>query len=506
MNFYRKILKIVKTFFVKYGQKTLVKKLGIFLYKISSFIALKYLVFKLPKIKTVYSMTEVTGDWFRVGVSDIDLIVVFSDIDNLEIFDYYKKIYSTVKKMELIFPFVWLGGSPFFEKDFKLWYSLNMEYFHNIGKYKDLCLLYGPDLRPKMAPQNKIGLSAFSIRLFFEEIFVEIYYNILNKENRFRNTYKFFKLLSQISYSIEKNKVISFHSEVMEKWLSKAGCEPQFVKQLLQMPALDYLVIDEDFSVNLIYNTNIIINYIGQQSKTKPTTNPEKLIVENFPPKIKEENIESIKNFIEKISKKNIYSIFITKSIFVPQANSYTLYLTINNKNKEETKKQIKNILASLKLLQVGLKNISIKVRSKIYLDSIFPLILFSDLLNFNQFMNGGCLNESPNIKYNSLILSGVNPNLTPDFNDSAKGIYDIIHVSFNLMDDLTFDIVFIYFLQYLLLIKTKKLYLDNIINIYNKVFKESIDLKNREASYLKYRELIKNFYEINKIKNTNKI
>lgn len=484
---------MVESFFVEYGQKTFVKKIGIFLYKISSFIALKYLIFKLPKIKTVYSMSKINEDWFRVGISDIDLIIVFSDIDNLQMFDYCKKIFNTIKKMKLVFPFITFHGP--LEEDFRFWYSINMEYFYNIERNRNLSLLYGPDLRPHASSQNKIKLSAFATRLFFEEILVEIYYNILNKKDRFRNSYKFFKLLSQIGYSVEKNKIIPFHSKEMKEWLLGAGAEPQFIRQLLQIPTLDFIVNDKNFPINLIYNANIIVKYIGQKSKSKKTPKKDKFVIGNFP-KIKKMATGGVENFIKKISQKSLYSIFMTKSVFAPQANSYNLYLIIGNKNKDEIKRQIRDILDNIKFLNVELKNIQKKVRCEIYLDSTFPLILFTELLNFSQFINGGFLNELPNIQYNSLVLLGAKPKLTLNYNDLTEGIYDIIHISFSLMDDSTFDTVFIYLLQYCLLIKTKKLYLDDVINIYNKIFKETIDLKNREVSYLKYRELIKNFYK----------
>ena len=498
MNLYKFGLQNIQHFFAKYGQQKLVRIVGVQLYRFSLFFTLCYLKFRLPGLKTLYTFTNFDSPWFRPGISDVDLVAVFSDVKKEDLFEYTEKIKAVIVGIEKVFPHVWIGGSPFFTDEFLFWYELNINYAHDIEKYQSMKLIYGQELRPGMKVTPKIETSSFSFRFFFEEGLTDIYYNIIFRQNNFRNSYKFFRVLAMAGYQTTTNLKVAFDSPQMKTWLQTAGCESPFINKLYNLSQTNFAAEKNSFPTDFIFNLNILVKHIcfKLNHDRKPSLN--KLQVDENANRQKPEPAKTIRFFIEGLNKDCLSSIFLTRSAFVPEANSQTLYLVLKNKDRKTVKGQIKNTLDNLSLLDSDLKKyLALKHRGAMYLlENVFPLVIFEELTNFWQFMNGGCLNESINIKYNATWLYGEKLNIGIDEEEIKRGLNDTVHVSFGPMNELLFKAVLRKFLQHELMSKTNTFFPSQVESHYEKVFNEKICLKPGPASYLKLVTISRQFYK----------
>ncbi|MFA5737139.1 MAG: hypothetical protein WC893_03220 [Candidatus Paceibacterota bacterium] len=496
---YNSILKFIKIFYVHFGHFFPFHQIGIWLYTLAGFICCKYLIYKIPEIQSIYQITNYHDNWFQPGISDLDLLPVLKDAETKLELETIKKVNRARNLLGKIFPFVWLGGSPFFEIDFKFWYRINTDYIHHRQKYLEMKLIYGSEIRPNVIPIKKQKMSGSSLRFFYEEMLGNIYYNILFQKNNYRIFYKFFKIYVQAGYTMEKtHQAPALESPQIQAWLAKTGCQKKFITKIINLKQKKFFCSDSSFNIEIIYNLIKITEYLTDIYKEKK----KKLSVgrqidtvklkqgKKIPPFIE------ISNFVKALPKDNIKSIVLTKNILSSLLETFSFYIVYQTSNSFNFRKQIGSFLNNLHHLKNLMGNIKLQHRSALFLTkNVFPIILTEKILEFDTFVNADCFYEALNINSNQLLLYGYPLKIKINSHTVEKAWHFTINLALNSVPRPVFEALIMAILRNEILHQNQKFdFSQNLAKLYESVFKEKKP-DNFETFYCQTRNLIKNNY-----------
>lgn len=500
IKIYGFILKFVRFFFANSGRFFPFRQIGTLLYSLAEFISCRYLIHKIPETKTIYRITNYHDGWFQPGLSDIDLIAVFKDTDTEAELVLIDKINKTRDFLSKIFPFVWIGGTPFFEKDFKFWYKVNTNYIHHRQRYLEMKLVYGPEIRPAAIPIQKTKMSGYSLRFFYEEMLVNIYYNLLWGKSSYRIFYKFFQIYAQAGYTIEKAEAApSLESPAMQSWLIRAGVEQPFLVKIINLKQKRFYCQDPSFNSDAIYNLIKITEYLTtlyqqkQPDQNKIAPLEIKIIEKERRPRPPAEAVA----FTKALSKNHLRSVILTQYIISPEPVSFSLCLVSQARTSLDLKRQVRDFLDNLPYLKDLLTDIKKQHRGLlIFSRSIFPLILTEKILDFDTFINIDYLYEGLNINSNQVVLYGAPINIAVSPQSLETAPLSTVHLTFGQANKLIFKAVALALLRNEILSQNK--YFDptkSLSELYELVFQEKKPT-DFEIFYLKIRNLAKSYYD----------
>jgi len=479
------LINIIKIIFIKISP-IIPRWLGIFLYKISLKLCIKILIFKIPEIKSIYLKTKFDS-WFKPGSSDLDIIIVIQDQKGphkeIKLFSRYLK---ARKLATTLFPFIDMYVFPLFMNDFKKWKAINQENIYHDDLIKDMKLIYGKDI-PVQAPEKPTKLSGFGLRFSYESILVSVYNYILHDKKNIRPIYKNSLIIIR-SFFIHCNKQDGSLDDY-KNFLLKQGIDEEFINQFFALPKNNFRV-KKEFLIQTIFNLNKIFEIIGKDYKPE-NINDDFEIVSS--PKSEIKNIPEINEFVDKLEKRNIKSIYITQEAF-ENIDSYFLYLITPEKIKyEEFKNQIEEIFSKLEILKTNKEKIKIRERKTMYIfpPDIFPVIFTAGALKFSLMINYGFLFEAPNFNLNSKKLFGDDLKIIIkkiDLENSSKSVWYVnIPLSVNEYSE---KILFYRAVIDKLFKKTNKFYLNNSLEEYQKIFgKLEFNFNDREKRYIYFRK-----------------
>lgn len=487
MIFYKFFLKTTRRFFVKFGQITPFRQIGYALYFIALKLSVWYLLVKDKNIKSIYLYSPYNR-WFYPGVSDFDIYVVFkksSSEKEFGVIQKYQKEYNLIKSF---FPFLWSGGSPFFEEDFIFWEYENNLFLVESERIKKLRLIAGQELR-KTGEKKAIGqMVYFTNRLFYEEALTNIYDCVINGYPSLRNFFKHSKNLIFNSFLADPEKQPDLS---VPDWLAKVGCEEKFWSRFNELEQKKY-VYDENLVLDIVYNLNKIFAYHGRLSKNVkgeqkiPIVNANKNF--SYP--------ESINRFVDNLNQtENFFSITLTKA-YLENLNAFFLYLVLSDE-PAKFKEQLRDIFRSLPLITELKEKIHIQQRGHLFFfpNITFPFILSSEATSFWQFINAGALYESLNLNQNSINLRG-QPLAVKFFDSEVKNsFYTLVRINLAPISLGTLTMMSVMMMREDLFRKTGRLILTGVSDSYQKEFGEKVNFQDYQSTYVWFRNKFKQKY-----------
>ena len=405
-------LKRITSFLSKNQNISILRQVGIFLYKFGLIIAVQ-MYKKMPEIESIYTKTKF-DKWFKVGQSDIDIQIIIKDMSIEQEWDFLKRFWKIQKSVEKLFPFIELVILAF-NRDFKIHQIIGHTKISRKGEhFQNWKLIYGKENRMKFK-DNETKLSYPYTAFSYRDSLFNIYEFKLNENQNLRVFYKCIGAIIR-NFFRDENKREAKNIDEYKEFFKKRGLSERFTKEFFELPGKDFKS-NQGFLALALFSIIKLIESLKTENLNKKTNKMDFKVIKNPHFKI---NINSeIKNFVNKLDKKHIHSIYLEREVYRSQCLFYLIFK--DGLSYKEFKQQFNLILDNLHLLK-EVKD-RVKLKEKVYTSDpqLFPIILTEKMIKNTEFIDDGDPYGSVNFNSYAKKLYGDKISITPNYKQIRK-------------------------------------------------------------------------------------